>query len=73
MNDESNINNQFSTMVIQVIEDNLTPFYLQQNLFHLGFMPINHEYHNYYMEIYRGDINKLRCKLYFINFLNILF
>ena len=55
MNDDSNINNQFSTMVIQVIEDNLTPFYLQQNLFHLGFMPINHEYHNYYMEIYNGE------------------
>ena len=29
--------------------------------------------YNYYMEIYRGDINKLRCKLYFINYLIILF
>jgi hypothetical protein len=48
-------NNKDSTMIIKVIENNKSSFYFQKNILNLGFMPINHSNHYYYLKIYNGE------------------
>jgi len=44
-----------STMIVKIIQNNSTPFYLQKNVLNLGFIPKNIDCYYYYMEIYKGE------------------
>ena len=44
-----------STMIVKIIQDNLSPNYLQKNQLNLGFFPIQIDYYYYYMEIFKGE------------------
>jgi len=44
-----------STMIVKIIKDNSTPFYLQKNQLNLGFIPIELDFYYYYMEVFKGE------------------
>ena len=43
------------TMIIKVISNYITPFYLQRNIINLGFMPHDSPEQYFYMEIFEGE------------------
>ena len=47
--------NIISTMIVKINHDNSSPFYLQKNVFNLGFIPKEVEYQYYYMKVYNGQ------------------
>ena len=44
-----------STMIVKIIQDNSTPFYLEKNQLNLGFIPIEVDYYYYYMEVFKEE------------------
>ena len=44
-----------TTMIVKIIKDNSTPFYLQKNQLYLGFIPIELDHYYYYMEVFKGE------------------
>ena len=42
-------------MIVKIIKDNSTPFYLQKNQLNLGFIPIEIDHYYYYMEVFKGE------------------
>ena len=44
-----------STMIVQIIQNNATPFYLRKNQLNLGFIPRNLKYNYFYMEVFKGE------------------
>ena len=44
-----------STMIVKIIQNNNTPFYLQRNQLNLGFIPIEIDCYYYYMEVFKGE------------------
>ena len=47
------------TMIVKVIQNNSTPFYLQKNQLNLGFIPIEIDYYYYYMEVFNGEVGEI--------------
>ena len=44
-----------STMILKIVQNNTSPFYLQKNQLNLGFLPNGIYYYNYYMEVFKGE------------------
>ena len=44
-----------SSMIVKIIQNNSTYFYLQKNQLNLGFIPIEIDYYYYYMEVFKGE------------------
>ena len=42
-------------MIVKIIQNNSTYFYLQKNQLNLGFIPIEIDYYYYYMEVFKGE------------------
>jgi len=53
--EEVNLITDPTTMIVKIIQNNNTPFYLQKNQLNLGFIPIEIDYYYYYMEIFEGE------------------
>ena len=48
-----------STIIVKIIIDNSTPFYLQKNQLNLGFIPIELDFYYYYMQVFKEKKEKL--------------
>ena len=44
-----------STMIVQISQNNTTPFYLRKNQLNLGFIPKIFDYNYFYMEVFKGE------------------
>jgi len=42
-------------MIVQIIQNNKTPFYLRKNQLNLGFIPNELDCHYFYMEVFKGE------------------
>ena len=44
-----------STMIVKIIQSNLSPFYLKRDQLNFGYIPIEVDHYYYYMEISKGE------------------